>query len=415
MKKGRKFRFLQNLFNEISIYRVALVLILGLVGTWAVFCVTIAGVTRSKNPEIALKFIVSDGEALANLADQAYIQALNNPPDKVRELALAALRQQAINPKALRNLGYFSDTRGDPAKAAQLIGMAAKLSRRETGAQLWLIEAEARKGNTKQTLAHYDIAMRTTPDTHAILFPRLTSAIEDPEIRKVLKPYFSAEAAWTVNFLYFAVANSVAPSTVADLIIESGGLRDEQAAQAQQIVLLNRLVRVSDFINARRFFLTIPGATSGHLIDAGFDASDQTERFGPLGWQITSDADAGGGFSDVSEKQRLSLSVFANSGITRSVAGKTMYLKPGQYGFDAKLVDVNENGTGYIRWRLSCRTKTGDELIWTKDSVKTIGVDVITVPSSCPVQLFEIVVSGGSLQGSFEATIANSKLTYLKT
>ena len=414
MKTGKKFRSKQSLFRTISI-RTVFLLILGLAGTWVVFCITITGVTRSKNPEIALKFIGSDGAALANFADQTYTQSFQNPPDRVRTLALAALRQQAINPKALRNLGYLSDAKGNPAKAEQLIRRAAKLSRRETGAQMWLIEAEARKGNTKQTLAHYDIAMRTKPDTHAILFPRLVEAIEDPAIRDALKPYFKAEAPWTVNFLYVAVATSVAPSSVVDLIIESGGVRDPQASQEQQVVLLNRLIRVNDYASARRFFLTLPGAKSGLLTRAGFAASDQTERFGPLGWQITSDANAGGGFAKASVTQRAELSVFANSGITRAVARKTMYLKPGQYRFDANLTDVNENGGGYIRWQLSCRTNTGDQLVWSKDGFKPTSSDMVTLPSACPVQLFEIVVSGGNMQGSFEATIADMKLKLSKS
>ena len=411
MKIGRKFSLKNGLFRDISIFRFALLLVLGFVGMGAVFGITMSGVTRSKNPEIALKFVSGDGVALANLADQTYTQSFTNPPDKVRKLALAALRKQAINPKALRNLGYLSDAKGKPAKAEQLIRMAAKLSRRETGAQMWLIEAEARKGNTRQTLAHYDIALRTKPETQEIFFPRLVAAIEDPEIRDALKPFFSAEASWTVNFLYFAVATSEAPSTVVDLIIETGGVRDPQASREQQVVLLNRLVRVGDYANLKRFFLTIPGSNRRSLVNAGFAASDLTERFGPLSWQITGDADAGGGFATATANQRPVLSVFANSGITRTVARKTMYLKPGQFKFDAKLANVNENGDGYIRWQISCRTKTGDELVWSKDSARTMSGDTITLPSTCLVQLFEIVVSGGSLQGSFEATIADSKLT----
>ena len=119
MKIGRKFSLKNGLFRDISIFRFALLLVLGFVGMGAVFGITMSGVTRSKNPEIALKFVSGDGVALANLADQTYTQSFTNPPDKVRKLALAALRKQAINPKALRNLGYLSDAKGKPAKAEQ--------------------------------------------------------------------------------------------------------------------------------------------------------------------------------------------------------------------------------------------------------------------------------------------------------
>lgn len=413
MEKGKKVRLLKNFFGDIRILHALMVLTLGILGTWAVFCVTIAGVTRSKNPEIALKFVGGDAVALANLADQTFIRMFDDPPKEVRELAIAALKRQPINPKALRNLGYLADLEGDPAKAEQLIRMAAKLSRRETGAQMWLIETEARKGNIKKTLSHYDIAMRTKPDTHSILFPRLVTAIDDPEIREALRPYFNAKAPWTVNFVYFAVANSIVPSTVVDLIIETGGLRDQGTLHEQQIVLLNRLMRVGDYDNVRRLFLTMPDASGGVLVRASFDVSDHNARFGPLSWQITSNADSGGGFSSAAAKQQPSLSVFSNSGVTQRVAGKTTYLSPGKYRFFVNLVDVDENGGGYIRWQLSCRTKTGDKLVWSKDSVRTMNDDTISLPASCPVQLIEIVVSGGTLQGSFEATITDVKITPL--
>jgi hypothetical protein len=267
-------------------FRIGLLLLLGLVGAWFAFALAVSGVTRTKNPQIALSFIPNESTALAARADQLFFANPSKPPKEARELALTSLRQQALNARALRLLGYYADAQGDNLKADALVRQAAKLSRREAGAQLWLIEANARKGDTEQTLVHYDIVLRTKPDTQILLFPRLLAAIEDADVRAALKPYIRKERGWAGGFLFYANGNSKNLPALVDLIAETGGIPDRESAHNQELGLLSRLVTEKYFSDARRLYLQMDAAKAARLTSAAFDPSDRGGRFGPMGWQM---------------------------------------------------------------------------------------------------------------------------------
>jgi hypothetical protein len=320
-------------------------------------------------------------------------------------LALKALESQPINPKALRLLGYIEDAGGNSSKAETYIRMAAKLSRREPGAQLWLIEAAARQGDIRQTLVHYDIALRTKPDTQTILFPRLVGAIEDPEIRAALKPYIRSDSGWGPSFLSFAINNGKDLPVLTSLIEETGGLSDPEEARMQEVALIGRLVSERYFALARQIFLQMPGAQASRISSAAFDASDRDARFGAIGWQLISDPDAGGSFTG--DDKRAVLSVFANSSTTRPIATKLLFLSPGAYMLHVKVSSIDRGNGGFLQWELRCPGEAGGKILWSVDRVAASLKARFDVPPSCPVQSLNLIASGGNGQTGLEATISS--------
>lgn len=406
MARPKKPNAFLTTLRSIGFARILILTAIGLVGAWLAASLAISGVARIKAPQAALQAIPNESTALAAAADQLFFANPKNPPPDVELLARRALKNQAINAKALRILGYYADVKGDTATAEKYVRMAAKLSRREPGAQLWLIEASARKGDVAQTLVHYDIALRTKPDTQTILFPRLLNAIEDREIRVALKPYIRAKNGWAPAFLFFANTNSKNLTALVDLIVETGGLVDAESAKSQELGLLGRLVAERFFADARRLYLQMPGANPVRLTRAAFDASDRDARFGPMGWQLIDDPDAGGGFSDKVGDRQTMLSIFANSSTTRPVATKLLYLKPGKYLFSARLANLDRGEGGFLRWQLRCPAIEGAP-VWTIDSINASLRAELTVPANCPVQFLDLVASGGNGQTGLEATIAS--------
>jgi hypothetical protein len=396
--------------RQIGFLRLALCTLVGLVGAWFALALAISGVTRIKAPQAALAFMPSESTALASRADQLFFANPKNPPRAVSQLALKALEQQAVNAKALRVLGYAADARGDSILAERYVRMAARLSRREPGAQLWLIEAAARDGDIAQTLVHYDIALRIKLDTKTILFPRLLSAIQDAGIRRALKPYIRAENGWAAGFLYFANSNSKNLPALVDLVVETGGLADAETAKSQELDLLSRLVTQSFFDDARRLHMQMPGANPDRLTSAAFDPSDRDARFGPMGWQLIDAPDAGGGFGGKAGKRQTSLSIFANSATTSPVARKLLYLKPGRYLFSARLSNLDRGDGGFLRWQLRCPTMPAAP-IWTIDSINSMLQASFNIPANCPVQFLDLIASGGKGQTGLEATVASVSVT----
>jgi tetratricopeptide (TPR) repeat protein len=392
--------------RSVGLIRIIAFSILGLIGAWFATTLALSGVTRIKAPQSALLFMPRESTALAARADLLFFANPQQPPAAVRTLSLAALREQAINPRALRLLGYYADVEGDSATAEKFIRMAQRLSRRDAATQLWLIEAYARENDTKQTLVHYDIALRTKPDTQTILFPRLLNAIEDQDIRTALKPYIRSKDGWGGSFLYYANANSKNLPTLTDLVVETGGLVDPESAKSQELGLLGRLVGEKYFADARRLFLQMPGAKPARMTSAAFDPSDRDSRFGPMGWQLIDDPDAGGGFTGKAGDKQISLSLFANSGTTRPVATKLLYLRPGSYLFNARLANLERGEGGFLRWQLRCPSDASGAPLWTIDSINAALRATFAVPANCPVQFLDLIASGGKGQTGLEATVA---------
>jgi tetratricopeptide (TPR) repeat protein len=394
-------------FKAIGLGRLLIATVLALVGGWYAFALALSGISRGDNPATALTFTPTDSNALAAQADLLFFANPAKPPEKVYAMARSALRQQAVNPRALRLLGYYADAKGQPSRAMLLNTEAAKLSRRESGAQFWLIEAHARAGDTKKTLEHYDILLRTKPDSQMVLYPRLLGAISDAEIRTALKPYVRSDKAWVSAFLWQAVNSGEDASALVSLIVEAKGFPPGAASRMQEQALLGRLATEKRFDDAQRIFRLIPGATPARLTDASFNETDRDGRYGPLGWKMLDDPDAGGGFTGKQGDKDTSLQLFANSSTTRIIASKLLYLHPGNYHFKAKLASIERGDGGYLRWQLRCADDPANQPAWILEMDAKLADTTLTIPASCPVQYLDIVASGGKAQTGMEAVISN--------
>jgi hypothetical protein len=407
MARTKKVNSVLAAFKSVDVIRVIVCSILGIVGAWFATTLALSGVARVKAPQSALMLMPRESTALASRADQLFATNPLKPPKAVKTLAIAALREQAINPKALRILGYYADVEGDTNKAERYVRMAQKLSRREPFTQLWLIEAAVRRNDTTKTLIHYDIALRTKPEVQALLFPRLLNAIEDQDIRAALKPYIRTKNGWGDDFLSFARAKSTNLPVLTDLVLETGGLVDQNNAKVLELGLLSRLVGEGHFADARRLFLQMPGAKPARMTSAAFDPSDRDARFGPMGWQLIEGPDAGGGFVAKADEVKSALSLYVNSATTRPIATKLLYLKPGNYAFMVRLASVDRGEGGFLRWQLRCPSVDSGVALWTVDSITPSLRASVTVPANCQVQFLDLIASGGKGQSGLEATVAS--------
>lgn len=407
-KDSGSFAFFETL-QKIGLVRIVVLFAFGITGAWLTFGLAVSGATRIKAPDAALVFRPKDSTALAAKADQLFFADPRRPVSEIKRLAIKAIVEQPVNPKALRILGYLEDEAGASEQAEKLVRMAAKLSPREPGAQLWLIEFFARKGDIPQTLVHYDIVLRTRPETQTILYPRLVNAIEDREVRIALKPYLRANVGWAIGFLSYANGNSKNLPALVSLILETGGLSDREDARVQKVALIGRLIGEQNFDEARRLFLRVPGSSPRKVTSAGFDSNDREALFGAMGWQLIDDPDAGGGFSG--DRKDVTLSLYANSATTRQVAKKLLYLTPGSYTLNVRLKNLDRGNGGFLRWELKCPSKAGENLLWSLDSDTFSLTTGFAIPRWCPVQYLNLIVSGGSGQTGLEATIGSVSIS----
>ena len=407
-RKAKENRFL-GAVKAIGPIRIVLCLLLAIVGSLLAVALTISGITRYKNPQAALLMMPGDSIALAARADQLLAANPTAPPPQAVRFSVRALQEQALNAKAIRILGFAADAKGERLRALALIQLAERLSRRETGAQLWLIEYHAQANDTVKTIKHYDILLKTKPDTQGLLFPRLSNAIADAPVRAALLPHVRQNKVWTSSFLWHAISNDKHLSNIVNLIAENGGFPKNRAgdntSREQEKRLLTRLVAENRFADARRIYALVPGADPALLTNPAFADTDRDGRFGVMGWQIVDDPNAGGGFSTKKGQGRPLLSIFANSATTRPVASRLLYLQPGGYRLSVAFEQFERGDGGYVQFRMRCPQSEAGAPLWTFDVAPGRGQGQFDVPSDCPVQFLDIIASGGEGQLGLEAVI----------
>ena len=400
------------------LYWMKFVLILSVTGylAWLSFIHAVANVTWQQNPDMALRFVPDHPLALSRKADELFASK-QDPATlaKVEAMAKESVRGGALNPVAIRLLGYVADARGDQNKARELMLLSQKVSRRDFGTQLWLIEDAVARGDKKQALYHYDIAMRTTPSSRLILFPTLVGALSDPEVRKGLAPYLRSEPNWLGSLLSEAIATSENPANVADLLVRAGPLSDTEVNRNIANTLLATLAAKSKFPAFRQYYASLPDSREAALVSVSLSNSTVGLRYPVAGWQLVDHPAIGGAFSSPDKAGRYSLSAFAGSGERGELMRKYLFLKPGNYRFAASYDAAEGAADGEIRWDLQCLSAAGNTSAWFTAlpivKGKTATVKDFTLGSDCANQLLMLQVAGGSGQLGAEFTLRSVDIT----
>ncbi|MBD8548174.1 hypothetical protein [Sphingomonas sp. CFBP 8760] len=320
------------------------------------------------------------GQTLAQQPDRI-------PDDRTREVAVQALRAQPLNPVALRMLAIWAAGHGYLRRADRLAGLSEKVSRRDLSNQLFMIERAVSRGDVAATLAHYDMALRTSPNSKQLLFPILSAAIADPTIRQDLVPYVRHGAPWIGGFLFNALDMPGGASSAAELLLASG--RKNNVALLIDLApgLLTHLVGSGDFPLAERLFLALPKADAAMLADPSFTMRTTDPVYGPFGWRAIESADASIAF-EPAEGGRRRLYVSARLGAVgdQILLQRTLHLPPGNYLFVQQ--PEAKTGENSITWRVTC-LKAGDSSapIWTSGNDSPLRI----VPT-CGWQRLELLV-----------------------
>ena len=390
---------LTNLFSRLggrqSLARFSAALFAALVLAFASFSLAIAGIARHRAPEHALAFVPQEGTAIANTVDRALLANRKMTPASIEARMRTALQNQPINPKALRLWATAADLRGDRRGAELMLDRAVGQSRRDMIAQLWSIEFAADRKDMRQVLAHFDIALRTSRKAEGALFPRLALAIRNPEVRDALIPYVKRDAVWAPEFFGYAIRSKTSDSDLVDFFIETGGPKNQQLAAQLRKLLLGRLFNNAKFSEMRRLYRADPSADPARLSTTDFQLDDVDQSLGPLGWQLVDEIDAGADFVVRRQGERPVMNIYANTGVTRVVARKALFLPAGQYQMRAVAARSAANDGSAIGWQMRCLEPLSSSFIYRADNVSRSPRSQIALSGTCQVQLLEILAFGG--------------------
>lgn len=380
---------------------------------WHSYSLALIPNLRRSAPELVLSRNAADAVALSKTVLKRVRergQYVSDPRDG--KAARLSLVETPLSRSSLRIIGFDYASRRDLPKAAKLMSLSNRVSRRDTWAQVWLLEQAAREDDFDAILTHYHAALSVKPDLARVLNPILVSVTRFPEVRAALRPYLRVNASWTAGFLAEA-ATKAKTSDVTDTILPvAHHLADDAYIPAvSQIIYRLGAEGRSDEAMAladtvwddfdREAFLAFPP-----------DAANSDRRLGNLAWTFGSE---GGISSQLSGEGVLEVTL---SPLARGVVASRSYPTggAGNYSLTQRLGITGDPAPSQMRWQAECvdGALPNRTVIWSQSL--PLGRDAatyrstISVPAGCSLVALSLIGTGPD--GQREATVTLSGLAF---
>lgn len=359
---------------------------------WLIVAHTLGQVmTWNGNPAGAYQLAPWDGRNTA-----AFAEALATPAvgDYRRAGALAdtALRQDPTAVEAAATLASIAKISGQAARSDKLFAYAERLSRRDLATQLWGIENSVTRGDIHGALRHYDIAFRTNAKARELLFPVLSNAIDEPEIRSALVATLSSKPSWSDIFVNYVAAAGPDPRASAQLFagLRQAGVVIPHAAQSQ---LVSALVARNLYGDAWAAYVAGRAAgSSQYSRDPVFAVAVGDDNPAPFDWMPVIAPAITSSVQRIGTRGLLVFSTGAN--IAGVLIRQQELLRPGNYQLSGRSLGVDQPDASRPYWTLRCEPDRRDlGRVPIPNSVQNNGrfAGNVSVPSDCPLQSLELV------------------------
>ncbi len=172
--------------------------------------------------------------------------------------------------------------------AERVMARAQTISRRDAAVQLWLAEDAFRREEIAKGLAHYDLIMRSQPDTTDEILPRLAAIMVAPLGRRYLLPYARQSNPWFSPLLTTAANNLPKAEPVGKLLIE----RRAKAPAIKELEqtyagLMNKMVNEGAVDTALRVYPLLPNSKKEVLSNiSGIVDGKVAEGYPPFIWSL---------------------------------------------------------------------------------------------------------------------------------
>jgi hypothetical protein len=359
-------------------------------------------------------FSANDGDAVSRRFDQLFVARNGAVPDPARWFrdAVRVLRRNPLQPDVVRVAALASaGTGADLATVRTRMHLSERVSARDLAAQLWLLEDAVGQGKVPEVLQHYDRAMSVYPRSQAQLYPVLSGAIADRDIRVALAPYIRANRPWAYDFVGYAVDKAQDPAEVADLLLLSGGSRTVPKDRPLETMMLGKLVSDARVDVAVRYAQSMVPADKARTVMTDFRLSEATTDpdLRPFTWSTTEDLSIRSTF-DRSE----GLAVVAGGGIGGVAADRVMVLPPGKWRMTQKVSLPRLSPMMIATWTAACLTPEGPRVVWTQAIPQEPGdhlyQSVLDIPEHCRATRFRLTAQGADVQEDSTITIRSIAL-----
>lgn len=369
---------------------------------------SLAYILRSTNSDIAHRLAPYDGRVTAlTAALRVKSNAIEQDRLQADVLARLALRQDPTAQIAVSTLGLNAQIRNRPEGARRFFGYAEKLSRRDVQTQLWAIEDAVGRGNVAEALSHYDTVLRTTPSLAEMLFPVLSAASADPQIREPLIKTLLAQPAWKNSFLSYITADAHDPLSTVEILTELDRTGN-QVPNSARSSMVNTLINAGAANEAWKYYATFHrGADRRSSRDPHFAQMIDTPS--QFDWNVI---DATGINASIQRNDANGIFDFsAPAMIGGRLLQQLQSLPPGSYSLSGRSQGLDQAEKARPYWLLSCQDGREISRVALSNSKEADGSfqGTINIPQNCPVQTLSFI-----LQPSEDAGGVSGQIDFLQ-
>ncbi len=370
--------------------RLSMATVVGFAGTLIV-AHTAAYQLRSSSSDVAHQLAPYDGRITAIAAAyHSTPEATAQDRRKGDALASLALRQDATAVIAASTLGLNAQVADQTPRARRLFAYAESLSRSDIQTQLWAIEDAVSRNNVTEALKHYDIVLRTKPSLGQMLFPVLTTASTDPQIRLPLIRTLAGKPSWGESFVSHVAANSADPRSTARLLADlpRAGVSVPDGAKAS---VIKALIDNGYFDEAWNYYASVrPQADRRRSRDPRFVQSTNTPT--ALDWTASEGEAVSASIQRGGPAGVLEFSAPAMVGGV--VLRQAQLLPAGEYKLVGHSVGVEPASGPGAYWTIACQNHSEIGRVSLGNLAKSNGnfSGTFVVPKGCPLQILSLMV-----------------------
>ncbi|WP_144034277.1 hypothetical protein [Sphingomonas sp. IBVSS2] len=323
-----------------SVAAAALALAIGSVAS------AMTGVFRGTNALAALRISPKDPVALAREIDNSLLMdgETTLKSGRIGPVARQSLEGTALNPEAVRLLAIDAGLRNDAGRSAALLRLAERLSRRDLGTQLLLIEEQVAADDVPGTLAHYDKVLRASPQSRAWLFSTLGEAASDPAMAAEIARMLRRDPPWLGEFIDWTIFEAAKVDNLGGVFAVVPPTAPRTWTDDRKRALIGKFAGSQPGAAFRLYRLY--AGDMGDLVRDG--AFEHASLYPPISWET-------GGGSDVEASLGQSGAEFgASNGGLGKVLSQMLALAPAKYVLTVRMRHDVADPAAAPQWSLAC-------------------------------------------------------------
>lgn len=352
--------------------------------------VTASAIYRSSN---APSFIAAAAPAIPrndiyrHENNQANGRRIADSPEDHTARALQALRVDPLDHLAVRQLGML-DIKSSLSAAKIKLKLAENITRRDLLTQLVLADGQARVGNYRDSLRHYDRMLVIYPQVRGVVLPMVAAASNQPAILQELVAYEHRN--WFWELLSGPARKKLQMPTVASLwnllnqAQHKGGLTNGKSKLLGALIDAHAFDEVASI--ARK-----DASVGQDAFTLGFRLSDPKTPTTPFVWKLS------GGEAQTRITQDGLLEFEVPAGRRMLLASKMTALGSGTYDLSLEELTDLARSSGEIHLELRCLSAKPNNM--PKYSAYLAARQAVhrpmTILSECVLQYWQVVADAG--------------------